>query len=69
MEGNKGSSIDLIGLIFVVSVLLILHAIQKWTGIPVLHWLEKAVGVAFGWTLEAAAWILEKTFNFLKWLL
>ena len=69
MEEKKGSFIDPIGLIFVVSVLLILHAIQKWTGIPVLDWLEKAVGVAFGWTLEAVAWILEKTFNFLKWLL
>ena len=69
MEGKKGSFIDPIGLIFVVSVLLIFHAVQKWTGIPVLDWLDRAFENAFFWALEAAVWISEKTFNFLKWLL
>lgn len=66
---EKKDSFDVIGAIFVVSVLLILHAIQKWTGIPVLDWLERAVESAFGWAFEAVVWILEKIVTFLKWLL
>lgn len=65
MYGKKESSIDYGGLIFAALVLLVLYNVQKWTGVPVLDWLESACD----WTFEVILWLLAKIFTFISSLL
>ena len=55
---NKGGGVSgetLVGLIFAIVVLGVAHYIQKWTGIPVLDWLD-TLG---HWILSAIGWLLS----------
>lgn len=65
---NKGGGLsgeNTVVLIIIIAILGAAHYIQKWTGIPVLDWLD-TLG---DWFLSAIGWLLTKFLELIAYIL
>lgn len=65
---NKGGGLSgetIVGLIIAIIVLGAAHYIQKWTGIPVLDWLD----TLDHWILSAIGWLFAKFLELIAYIL
>jgi hypothetical protein len=67
MEDRGGglSGENLIVLIIIIVILGAAHYIQKWTGIPVLDWLDTLAH----WILSAIGWLLSSLLKLIAYIL
>jgi hypothetical protein len=65
---NKGGGIsgeNTVVLIVIIVILGAAHYIQKWTGIPVLDWLDTLAH----WILSAIGWLLSSLLKLIAYIL
>ena len=67
MENRGGglSGENIVVLIIIIVILVAAYYIQKWTGIPVLDWLD-TLG---DWILSAIGWFLTKFLELIAYIL
>lgn len=64
-KGGGISGENTVVLIIIIVILGAAHYIQKWTGIPVLDWLD-TLG---DWFLSAIGWLLTKFLELIAYIL